>query len=266
MKKSILLLLLFTSLTCASQEFTIVSPDKNIIFSIYTGDTLMYSVSFKGREIVGRSRLGFEFQDEPALTADLEVIRQSPESLDESWEPVVPSKHSVIKNNYNGLHLTLREKSAPLRMMDFFVRSYNDGVAFRYRLPRGNRPGNRKITKELTAFTIPGNPKSWVVEYGGYSTSNESEFFERPLSYVSEKTVAGMPFLMEYPGSCWVAITEALIDNYAAFYIGTTGKQNQLTTKLVPVPGEQENGVKVRFDNEVFTPWRVLMAGETPGL
>ena len=121
----------------------------------------------------------------------------------------------------------------------------------------GQRSGDRQIVKELTTFNIPGDPKAWVVEYGGYASSNEAEFFEHPLSYLNEKSIAGMPLLMEYGNNCWVAITEAKIDNYAAFYIGTNGNSNQLTTKLVPVPGEPETGVKVRFNDEVYTPWRV---------
>ena len=32
---------------------------------------------------------------------------------------------------------------------------------------------------------------------------------ERPLSYVSDKTIAGLPFLMECGNKCWMAITEA---------------------------------------------------------
>ena len=63
--------------------------------------------------------------------------------------------------------------------------------------------------------------------------SNEAEFFEHPLSYLTEKSIAGMPLLMEYNAKCWVAITEAKIDNYSAFYIGTNGTANQLTTKNV---------------------------------
>jgi alpha-glucosidase len=70
---------------------------------------------------------------------------------------------------------------------------------------------------------------------------------------------------MDYGNKCWVAITEAKIDNYAAFYIGTNGTTNYLTTKLVPLPGEPEDGIKVRFGDEVYTPWRVLMIGENPG-
>ncbi len=49
------------------------------------------------------------------------------------------------------------------------------------------------------------------------------------------------------------------------FTLAQTEQPNQLTTKLVPVPGEPEDGVKARFSDEVYTPWRVLMIGETPG-
>jgi len=50
--------------------------------------------------------------------------------------------------------------------------------------------------------------------------------------------------LMEYNNTCWVAITEAVIDNYAAFYIGTNGSTNQLTTKLVPLPVNRKMELK----------------------
>lgn len=199
------------------------------------------------------------------MTGNYTVVDQSVKSFNETWIPVVKSKHAEIVNNYNETQLVLKEKSGMMRQMEFFVRVYNDGVAFRYKLLRSAKVGERQITKELTTFNIPGDPKAWIVEYGGYSSSNESEFIEHPLSYLTEKSIAGMPMLMEYGKNCWVAITEAKIDNYAAFYIGTNGVSNQLTTKLVPVPGEAEQGVKVRFSDEVYTPWRVLMIGETPG-
>ena len=107
------------------------------------------------------------------------------------------SKHAEVVNNYNELQLTLKEKSGPMRQMEFFVRAYNDGAAFRYKLLRSAKVGDRQIVKELTTFNIPGDPKAWIVEYNGYSSSNEAEFFKLPLSYLTEKSVAGMPMLME---------------------------------------------------------------------
>jgi alpha-glucosidase len=233
---------------------------------IEAGGQLKYSVDFAGAQIIQPSNLGFCFRNEPDLQKDLQILHADNSSNRETWKPVVKSKHALIANDYNEMVLTVRESSGARRRMDVTFRAYDDGVAFRYKLYRSERIGNRLLTKELTSFNIPGNPTAWVVEYGaGYTSSQESEFKEKPLDYLTEKTVAGLPFLMKYSDTCWVAITEAEIDNFSAFYIGTTGEKNQLTTKLAPLPGEDEQGVKVRFDDRIQTPWRVVMIGNSPG-
>jgi alpha-glucosidase len=265
MKKSLLLILSIIGVTTSGQNITVKSPDQSIAITIINGDSLSYSVTFHDRIIVKTSQLGFELKNEPAMDGNFAILDQSINNFSSTWTPVVKSKHAEIEDNYNELQLTLKEKSGPMRLMDLFVKAYNDGVAFRYKLTRSAKIGERQIVKELTTFNIPGDPKAWIVEYKGYASSNEAEFFEHPLSYLNEKSIAGMPLLMEYGNECWVAITEAKIENYAAFYIGTNGAANQLTTKLVPIPGEPEDGVKVRFADDVYTPWRVLMIGETPG-
>jgi len=264
-KKSLLLIFYSIGVIINGQDITVTSPDKNIAITINNGDSLDYSVTFHGRTIVNPSQLGFELKNEPAMTGNFAILDQSVNNFNETWFPVVKSKHAEIINNYNELQLTLKEKSGQMRQLELFVRAYNDGAAFRFKLLRSAKAGDRQIVRELTTFNIPGDPKAWIVEYKGYASSNEAEFFEHPLSYLNEKSIAGMPLLMEYGNECWVAITEAKIDNYAAFYLGTNGVTNHLTTKLVPEPGEPESGVKVRFDDEVYTPWRVLMIGETPG-
>ncbi|MCU0376752.1 MAG: glycoside hydrolase family 97 protein, partial [Bacteroidales bacterium] len=248
-----------------AQNFTLESPDGRIKVNINNGELLTYSVQFDGRDIILKSALGFEFKGEEPMRGNFSVISQELKSVNEKWIPVVKSKHAEVTDKYNEFHLVFKESVGLRRDFDLWVRVYDDGTAFRYKLPRAGKIGDREITREVTTFHIPGDPKAWVVEYKGYSSNNEAEFFEHPLSYVNEKTIAGMPFLMDYGDSCWVAITEAKIDNYAAFYIGTNGTGSQLTTKLVPLPGETEEGVKVRFSDEVYSPWRVIMIGDSPG-
>jgi alpha-glucosidase len=268
MKRSILIVLILVGGIVPivnGQSFTIISPDNRLVFILNNKQDLDYSVTFGDKVVINTSKLGFEFKDEKPMAGNFTVLAHQTISENETWVPVVKSKHAEIRNNYNELTLKLKEMSDPGRIMELRVRAYNDGVAFRTRLPRGAKAGDRQIVKELTTFSVPGDPRAWIVEYGGYASSNEAEFFERPLSYINEKTIAGMPFLMDYGNNCWVAITEAKIDNYPAFYIGTNGTTGQLTTKLVPVPGEPETGVKARFDDEVFTPWRVIMVGDNPG-
>ncbi len=260
-----IILYVISDLILSGQSFTLKSPDNSLAFNLKNDKELEYSFTFRDKVIINPSILGFEFRDENPMTGNYVVLDQQNGEVNESWIPVVKSKHSEVLNNYNELTLSLREKGDPGRLMYLYIRVYNDGVAFRTRLPRGAKVGDREIVKELTTFSIPGDPKAWIVEYGTYATSNEAEFFERPLSYVNEKTIAGMPFLMDYGNNCWVAITEAKIENYPAFYIGTNGTKGNLTTKLVPIPREPETGVKARFDDEVYTPWRVIMVGDNPG-
>ncbi len=264
-KLNLTLSFLLIILYCQAQEYQVSSPDKKIVVSIKNGEELSYSVIFNGKPVLLESALGFEFKTEPAMNREFAVTDHQERIINETWEPVVRSKHAEVVNHCNELQLMVKEKSGLMRQMELSFRAFDDGVAFRTKLFRSEKNGHRQVTKELTTFTIPGNPKAWVVEYGKYSSSQESEFMERQLSYVTDKTIAGLPFLMDYGDKCWVAITEAVIDNYPAFYIGTNGKQNILTTKLAPLPGEDAAGVKARFDDEVYTPWRVVMIGDTPG-
>ena len=247
------------------QELKVSSPDQKITVTINNGEKLQYNVHFKGRSMVANSPMGFELKGEPVLNGNFTVVDQKLETIHETWVPVVKSKHAEVLNHCQELQLKLKEKSGQKRALELFVRAYNDGVAFRYKLFRNGQIGQRKITRELTAFTIPNDPKAWIAEYGQYATSNEGEFFEHPVSYLSDKSIAGLPLLMDYGQDCWMAITEAKIDHYPGFYIGTNGIPNQLTTKLVPLPGEAEEGVKALFADDLFTPWRVLMIGDSPG-
>ncbi len=251
--------------TAHAQKVTVFSPDRNIEVILDNGARLSYSVLFKGRTLVDTSLLGFEFLNEPVMDGDFEVTGQQSRTVDETWIPVVKSKHGEVKDNYNSLQINLKEKSGLMRRMDVTIRAYNDGIAFRCKLYRGENIGNRIITRERTTFNIPGDPNAWMVDYGGYASSQESEFFKHKLSTLTDKSVTGLPFLMEYDNHCWVAITEANIDNYSAFYVGTNGIPNHLTTKLAPVPGAPETGAKVVFNDDLSTPWRVLMIGESPG-
>jgi len=156
-----------------AEVYKVSSPDNNITISINNNTELNYSVTFNGNEIIGESSLGFEFRNEPAMSKGFTIIGKKDVIINESWKPVVKSKHAVIQNNCNEMQLSLLEKDGAKRKMDLFFRAYNDGVAFRYKLYRGDKPGSRQIIKELTTFNIPGNPKSWVVEYGIYKTSKE---------------------------------------------------------------------------------------------
>lgn len=254
-----------------AQTFKLVSPDKRTVVEINNGGNLQYTVSSNGLTIIHPSSLGFEFKDEPALGTDLTVTNHVEHSVNQSWVPVVKNKHSTIADHYNELELSLVEKSGQMRRMNVYFRAYDDGVAFRYQLFGADNIGGRQIVRELTTFNLPAKAKTWVADYGSYTSSQETEFQPTNLNHITEKTIAGLPLLIELDQRHYAAITEANIDNYPGFYIGSPKTDTAATgnipliTKLSPLPGESENGVKARFSNNLLTPWRVVMLAGWPG-
>lgn len=260
------ILLLLMGVKVQAHNLKVSSPDKTIEVHFSNSDSLSYYVSFKNQTILKPSVLGFEFKNEAPMQGDFEILNQEITEFNETWKPVVKSKHAQILNHYNELKIELKEKSGMFREMTLYIRVFNDGVGFRYKLSGISVIGNRKITKELTSFSVPDNPKTWSANYGRYVSAQEAEFIGGELNSIEAESIIGLPLLMQYNEACWVAITEANIDNYPGFYVGTNGEENHLTTKLSPLPGEKEDGVKVLFDDEIYTPWRVIMIGDNPGV
>ncbi|SEP41670.1 glycoside hydrolase family 97 protein [Mucilaginibacter sp. OK283] len=254
-----------------AQSYKLLSPDKKTVVEVNNKTGLQYTVTSNGLTIIYPSSLGFELKDEPAMGADMKVTNHVEHSVNQTWIPVVKAKHGTVVDHYNELELSLVEKSGQMRRMNVYFRVYDNGVAFRYQLFGADKIGDRQIVRELTGFNLPAKAKAWVADYGSYTSSQETEFRPRTLNHITTKTIAGLPFLVELDGSHYAAITEANIDNYPGFYIGTLKTDTnatdkvELVSKLSPLPGEAEDGVKARFTNNQFTPWRVVMLGDAPG-
>lgn len=99
--KRILILNLLISLVYVvnAQIITLASPDRNLIIQISNGQKLEYSVMFKDKAVVNPSLLGFEFRDEPPLTGNFALADSKTSTYDETWIPVVKSKHPEAKRS-----------------------------------------------------------------------------------------------------------------------------------------------------------------------
>ncbi|MBK9388713.1 MAG: glycoside hydrolase family 97 N-terminal domain-containing protein [Bacteroidetes bacterium] len=140
MKKSILIALILAGglvRFASGQSFTVTSPDNKLVFVFNNKQYLEYSVKFGDKVVINPSKLGFEFKDEKPMAGNFAVLDHQTKAENETWVPVVKSKHAEILNNYNELTLKLKEKSDPGRTMELRVRAYNDGVAFKTRTSKG---------------------------------------------------------------------------------------------------------------------------------
>lgn len=267
--------LLFSS-SLLAQDYTVTSPDGHISLTVSNHATLNYSVQLDGKTLIAPSPMGFQLKNEPDMKGNFKVENdvKVKEGV-EAWTPVVRNKHAECRVPYQELTLNLKEKDSKCRRMDVAFRVMNDGVAFRYTLYGVPVLGNRQITKELTGYAVPEASSLWIPNFAyenhgkSYKSSQEGEFVETPVKTIQKDIHAGLPGLIKVDANNWMALTEANLDNYPAFYLGRSVEAKDgyqmLDTKLTPIWGEDESGVKVRFAEKNNSSWRVIMIGHNPG-
>jgi alpha-glucosidase len=231
----------------ASADIVVESPSKNhsIRFSLLDG-VPHYSVSFDGTVVVSDSRLSLSVKGDQ-LDGKFALENSTTNSKDSSWEPVVGSKSSY-PDSYNECTLKLKEVAGEQHSLELTFRAYDEGVAFRYTIPR--QPGLADVTleSENTEFQFTGDH---FVHWDDYP---QAKYSRQRISEMGDHSMR--PLLVE-AGSHFVAIAEAgSIEHYAPLMLNRNGK-NRLVSRF-------RRG-KVSATSPLSTPWRVIMVADAPG-
>ncbi len=225
------------------------------------GERLYYSLRFRDEDVLLDSSIGLDFVDQAPLANGLVLQKVERRTVNDSWRRVW-GKRSRVVDHYNELLLTLAEKEAPARTIGLRFRVYDDGLALRYELPE--TWGAFELAAERTFFDFPGNPRVWAANYGGFESSQESEFVSQSLADLQPAQIYGCPVLVRLDGSLWAAVTEADLSDWAGMHLTRRpGERGTLVTALAPHPDEPR--VAVRSTAPRSSPWRVIMVGEHPG-
>jgi alpha-glucosidase len=227
------------------------------------GERLYFSVLRDGREILLDSPFGLDFKDHPPLGRDLEILGESRTSGDETWE-MTAGKNRIVRNVYHEIRLSIKEKGSSGRVFDWIVRAYDDGVAFRYHLPAQEALREFRLAAERSEFHFADNAVCWAARFGGFRTHQESEYERTRIGSLPVSEPVGLPLLVQVSDSCWAALSEAGLSDWAGMYLSFAGAQaNALVTMLSP--RLDEPGVVVRSATPRDSPWRVLMIADSPG-
>ncbi|MBN2092187.1 glycoside hydrolase family 97 N-terminal domain-containing protein, partial [candidate division KSB1 bacterium] len=257
----VFILMAFTFNALLSSSYTLNSPDKKIqlIFNIRPSikisphqnserDCIYYNVTYNGREVILDSQLGLELGGEAPLLTNFQFLNQSLNSVKNEWNPVY-GERDVIPDNYNEMIISLQEKLKPFRILQLNFRAYNEGVAFRYFIPKQANIQKFSITRELTWFRFPDSTRGWV-EYG-----TEEIYQKLPIRNIKNGCL--WPLTVELKNGLFACVTEAALDNYS----------------LMKFKGEKELGDCVIADlagtvqgvPPFASPWRCIIIGERPG-
>jgi len=255
------------------EPLAVSSPDRNLTISLTlkenprpyaAGSRAYYQVTFKGAVILADSPLGLDFLGERPLDRDLEVIGTARESKDQAWEYRFGAKREV-PDRFNQLTVSLRERRAPGRRIDLVFRAYDEGVAFRYVVPKQEALGSFTLASENTGFYFAGGASAYALNMGRFNTHNEGEYPRTKLSDIKPVSIINLPLLVELPGGPWAAILEADLRDYPGLYLGGAADvPDGLTSKLSVPPGRKAEQAVIGT-TPLTTPWRVVMVGPTPG-
>lgn len=237
----------------AASQIIVTSPDKKAEIRI-AADGASYSVYRKGEPIMSASPMGLELSNAPDFS-ELEVIDVKKQSQRRDI-PLTATKSKAARDWYNGAVVTFREKAGAHRTLSVEARAANDGVAFRYRLPKGAAV---VLKGEKTAYRLPGDPSCEVTEYSG---SHENTWVLKKISELDRAKLYDVPAVCSSAsGRTHYAIAQSGIEAYAG-------------SSLVPVDGGLKVRVTPRLDRKeiavdsaagLTSAWRVIMMGDRAG-
>ncbi|MFL5852620.1 MAG: glycoside hydrolase family 97 protein [Solirubrobacteraceae bacterium] len=240
--------------------YAVSSPDRTIRleFALDRSGRPLYRVSHRGVPLVADSGLGYQFQNAAPLERNLRVRAVRRFRHAGTWRPVW-GEYRTIRNRYEALTIDLRERVVPHRALRLEFRVFDDGVGFRYVLPRQRAIDQFAITAEDTEFNFAGDFGAWWIaaQYG--PGSGDENLWEH--TSLTQMAAAQTPVTIDAGRAGFATLHEANLIDYASMTVAPTGSGVGLRSELVALP----DGVKVRGAAPHASPWRTLVIGDTPG-
>lgn len=243
---------------CDRAPSVVESPGKNLTlrFCLANGQPV-YSVQHKQAPVITWSNLGLRLKDSAAFTGPLEIKASSRAEKDETWEQVW-GEERFIRSHYRELTVQLSERGEGKKhLLNLVFRVFNDGLGFRYEIPRQKNIRQIAITDELTEFNFAQDHEAWWID-GLNDADYEQRYKKAPISKIPS---ALTPLTIEAKqANLFVSIHEAALQNYSGMFLVNQGP-GRLRAMLYPHP----DGVLVRANDTLKSPWRTIQVAEKAG-
>ena len=276
MKNFSFLILLLVTISCDKGSFlsSINSPDNKISlnFTLDNGKPF-YSINKGDKIIVSNSSLGLILKNGIDLTKGFKIKNQKQTSFKNNWNPLF-GEFKTIENNYNQLSLDLINNETEINIE---FRIYNDGVAFRYILPKQKSIQNYDLMDEITEFNLSSKDSAWWIPGFSYRRY-EFLYANTGIDDISKKVYSDLvedisydslgidaahtPLTIKKNNGIFISIHEANLVDYSSMTLSPKGK-GSLEVELYP----WSDGIKVKSDNGIKSSWRTIhIADNSSGL
>ena len=252
------------TLSAWATEHRVTSPNGKLALTVSDAGGLSYRVEVDGQPLLQWSQLGLEFAGGVTLGPAATIRTVKAAKHDGTWDNRF-GKRRVVRDRWNEIRIDLEEPGTPARRFGLIARASDDGVAFRYELPRASKLGEFVLTRELTEFVFAGDYRCWA---GEPSDCAENNYPETTLSAIPRQStdkdgkeipyLSTLPLTVQAPMAC-VAVAESDLLDWAGMFATGTGSP-KVTVTLAP-RGDGRGCVVSRAPR--VSPWRVLMIGHT---
>lgn len=247
-------------LSCSKENvLEIASPNNTIAVKLHVKNgNIKYTVNYKDSVLIAPSTLGYLLKSSKQINGNFLVNDFKITSANSIWTQVW-GENKDISDHYNQLEVFLQQKVEPFRKMNVVFKVYNEGVGFRYEIPKQANLDTILISEELTEFNFSKNSDAWFTPAN--FDSYEQLYQNAPLNTIEN---ANTPLTFEFDNQVFVSIHEANLTDYADMtLVKNEEKEFSFKANLVPWP----DGIKVKANTPMVSPWRtILIADEATDL
>lgn len=238
--------------------YSLVSPDGRMVATVTIDSRApLYELMVDGKPVIHPSRLGIDLRPGGRLQRGLVVVEERRRSQDAVWEQPWGEERQ-IRDRHHEMVLVLREQGGEGRWLELHLRLFDDGLALRYVLPA---VGHLEILDERTEFVLGGDPLLWWLPAYGFAR-DEYLYRCQPLYAVRDEPrgrALHTPLTVRTENGLTLCFHEAALVDYAGMNLAPQ-PGGMLRCDLTP----WSDGVKVRCNGTIRTPWRTVQVGRRP--
>ncbi len=225
-------------------QYDLKSPDNGLVVTLDNSSGAMrYTLSSGDEELIGSSEISI-LRNKTVLVTGLTA--GSSKSV---WTPTW-GQYSKIESNYRSYHISLDVEG---REAELELRIFNDGVGMRYRVANYDKADKAQLFVE---YNIVGGDKYWWSRHqAGYDvarTLDQMVKAGRSESYM-------LPVVVENKEGKHLSFLESDLFMTKGF----SGMQMRFNPKAEGF--YSQNGVEAFEGDDLLTPWRVILVGDSAG-
>ncbi len=235
--------LISTAIVTAAANYTLSSPDRQLVCEISTCDSILFSIrNTDGRELLAPSTVAMEWSDGSLWGKE----PKRPRVRKTSHDATIPSpfyKKALVNDRYEGLELQFKDFGIEFRL-------YDDGAAYRFINTHAKKG---EVRHETAIYRLPGNPTVWgpfvrnrkkksdVPHEQLFWNDMQNHYTVAPFDSFPDGRLFFTPLLADN-GSEKIVFAEADVESYPGMYLAADTANKGFRGVSAPYPANTAQG------------------------